>query len=132
MRPLLSLLLLACLGSATLAQESAPPKAGQAEPNPWITDRQAFSSMCQVEGARTFLTFTSAAVCVEAVIASADHCDTVLTNDFSKFEGTPEFETRQAFFRGAGQGCFIAQMNGRTSGKFVELLQFLAKNARGK
>lgn len=132
MRHLLSILFLACVGSVSLAQEAAPPRVAETEPAPWITDRQAFSSMCQVEGARTFLTFASAETCVEAVIASATHCDTVLTSDFTKFEGTPEFEAKRAFFRGAGQGCFMAQMNGRTGGKFVQLLQFLAKNAKGK
>jgi hypothetical protein len=132
MRPLLPLLLLACVGTATLAQEAAPPRAAAAEPAAWITDRQAFSAMCHIEGARTFLTFASADACAEAVIASANHCDSVLTSDFGKFEGTPELQSRQAFFRGAGQGCFIAQMNGRTSGRFVELLQFLAKNAKDR
>ncbi len=123
MRRLVALLRLAAC-SLSQAQEATAPA-------PWITDEAPFLEMCTHETLLRVLRFADATACESAVKASAAHCNTVLTEDFAcKPEAAPETASRRAFLRGAGQGCFMAQMDSRTDGRFVPVLQHLAKAAR--
>jgi hypothetical protein len=112
-----------------LRAQDAPVQGGITRA-PWITDQGPFEAMCAHDKARAFLTFPDQEGCSSAIRASASHCDRVLTADFSKYEGAPDFESRRSFFQGAARGCFMAQMNGRTSGKFVQLLQLMARSRK--
>ena len=110
---------------------TSPTAVSMARPRPpWLTKQDSFLSLCEVEKSRTYLTFASSQLCAEAVKASAEHCDRALSADFAKFEGTAELESRKSYFEGVAVGCFTAQMTGRTTGKFVELIQLVAKSNR--
>lgn len=112
------------------AQEPAPQL--DAAPAPWKTDATAYEVLCTHEKARAILTFSDQEGCNTAIRASVTHCDQVLAADFAKYEGAPDLDRRRPFIEGAAQGCFMAQMNGRTSGKFVQLLQLMARSRRSQ
>lgn len=118
-------------GFVALAATASLQAQDRTTPAPWITDEAPFLEMCTHDTLLRVLRFADAAACESAVKASAAHCNQVLTEDFAgKPEAAPETASRRAFLRGAGQGCFMAQMDGRTDGRFVPVLQHLAKAAR--
>lgn len=121
----------AVAGLVALAAAASLQAQDRTAPAPWITDEAPFLEMCTHDTLLRVLRFADASACEAAVKASAAHCNQVLTEDFAgKAEPTPETASRRAFLRGAGQGCFMAQMDGRTEGRFVPVLQHLAKAAR--
>jgi hypothetical protein len=128
MRHVIILLLAVVLSNAHAQDAAASSPAPAASPVlgaplPWLADRSAFAPLCSTQEMRDALGLSESAACTAAITASADFCDDALGKDFAKDIGSPVTDRKVAFYRGAAQGCFMGQMNTRTKGRFLQLVQ---------